>query len=78
MASGERFPAVSASDQSTGLPRKPQETCHSARRPVRRRARLVWELADRVPGSNGLHSAAVGARPCLIAARALAMWARTR
>jgi len=55
LASRERFSAVSATGQSTGLPRKPQETCHSARRPVRRRARLVWELADRVrPDSNGL------------------------
>ncbi len=48
LASGERFSAVSAPGQSTGLPRKPQETCHSARRSVRRRARLVWELAERV------------------------------
>ena len=48
LASGERFSAVAAAGQSTGLPRKPQETCHSARRLVRRRARLVWELADRV------------------------------
>lgn len=49
-ASGERFPGVSAPGQSTGLPRKPQETCHSARRWVRRRVRLVWELADGVSG----------------------------
>jgi hypothetical protein len=39
LASGERFSAVSASGQSTGLPRKPQETWDSARRSVRRR---VW------------------------------------
>ena len=48
MGSGERFSAFSALGQSTGLPRKPQETCHSARRLIRRRARLVWELADEV------------------------------
>ena len=54
LASGERFPAVSASCQSTGPRRNPQETCHSARRLVRRRARLVWELAEGVhPDSNG-------------------------
>ena len=54
LASGERFSAVSAPGQSTGLPRKPQETCHSARRSVRRRARLVWELAEGVrPDTNG-------------------------
>jgi len=54
-ASGERFLAISASGQSTGLPRKPQETCHSAPRLVRRRARLVWELAEEVrPDTNGL------------------------
>ncbi len=34
LASGERFSAVSAPGQSTALPRKPQETCHSARRSV--------------------------------------------
>ena len=42
LASGERFVAVSAPGQPIGLPRTPQETCHSARRSVRRRARLVW------------------------------------
>ena len=47
-ASRERFSAFSAPGQSTGLSRKPQETCHSARRPVGRRVRLVWELADGV------------------------------
>jgi len=55
LASGERFSGFSASGQSTGLRRKPQETCHSARRSVRRRARLVWELAEEVPlDTNGL------------------------
>lgn len=55
LACGERFSAVFGSGQSTGLPRKPQETCHSARRSGRRRARLVWELAVEVrPDSNGL------------------------
>ena len=48
MAFGERISAVSVPGQSTGLPRKPQETCHSARRSVWRRVRLVWELAERV------------------------------
>ncbi len=48
MAYGERFSAFSAPRQSTGRLRKPQETCHSARRWVRRRARLVLELADGV------------------------------
>jgi hypothetical protein len=28
LASGERFSAISAPDQATGLPQKPQETCH--------------------------------------------------
>ena len=46
--SRERFSVFSASGQSTGLSLKPQETCHSVRRPVRRRARLAWELAVRV------------------------------
>ena len=60
MASGERFSPVSASWQSTGQPRKPQETCHSARRSVRRRARLVWELAEEVrPDTNGLKAGAL-------------------
>lgn len=55
MASGERFPVVSAPGQSTGLPRKPEETCHSARRSVCRRAGRARELAERVrPGSNRL------------------------
>jgi hypothetical protein len=55
LASGERIPAISALGQSTGLPCKPQETCHSARRPVGRRARLVWELAEEVRlGTGGL------------------------
>jgi len=48
MASGERFSGVSGPGQSTGLLRKPQETCHSARHLVRRRAWLVWELAEEV------------------------------
>jgi hypothetical protein len=48
LAFGERFPAVSEPGQSTGLPRKPQDTCHSARRPVRRRVQLVWGLAEGV------------------------------
>ena len=48
-ASGEQFLGFSAQGQSTGLPRKPQETCHSARRLVRWRVRLVWELAEEVP-----------------------------
>ena len=47
-ASGERFSAVSAPGQSAGMPRKPRETCHSARRSVWRRAWLLWELAERV------------------------------
>ena len=51
MASGERFSAVSALGQSTGLPRKSQETCHSARWSVWRRVWLVWELAERVSAS---------------------------
>ncbi len=57
LASGERFSGFPAPGQSTGLPRKPQETCRSARRSVRRRARLVWELADRVgfEPTVGLH-----------------------
>ena len=49
----------------TCLPRKPQETCHSARRPVWRRARLVWELAEEVRlGTGGLQAGALesGAR----------------
>ena len=55
MASGERFSGFSGSGLSTGLPRKPQQTCHSARRSVWRRARLVWELAEEVrPDANGL------------------------
>lgn len=54
-ASGDRFSPVSAPGQSTGLPGKPQEPCHSARRPGRRRTRLVWELAEEVhPDSNRL------------------------
>lgn len=58
LASGERFSAVSAPGQSTGLPRIPQETCHSARRSVWRRVRLVWELAEEVrPDANGRCSA---------------------
>jgi hypothetical protein len=48
LASGERFPAVAARGRSAGPPGKPQETCHSARRSVRRRARRVWELAEGV------------------------------
>ena len=48
LASGERFSGFSGPGQSTGLPRKPQETCHSAGRWVGRRVRLVWELAERV------------------------------
>ena len=48
LASGERFSAVSVSGQSTGLTRKPQETCHSARRSVCRRAGRPRELAERV------------------------------
>src|SRR4051812_11803630 len=60
LASGERFSAVSAPGQSTGLPRYPQETCHSARRPVWRRARLVWELAEEVRlGTGGLQAGAL-------------------
>ena len=47
-AFGERFSFVSGPGQSTGLPRKPQETCHSVRRSGGRRARLVWELAEEV------------------------------
>ncbi len=59
-ASGERFSAVSAPGQSTGLPQEPQETCHSAGRPVRRRARLVYELAEEVrPDTNGLQAGAL-------------------
>jgi hypothetical protein len=48
LATGERYSAVSAPGQSTGLPQKPQETCHSARLSVRRRVQLVCELAARV------------------------------
>lgn len=55
VAFGERFAAVSVPGQSTGVPQKPQETCHSAQRSVRRRARLVWELAEEVRlGTGGL------------------------
>ena len=55
MASGERFSELSTTGQSTGLPQKPQETCHSARRSIGRRARLVWELAEEVrPDTIGL------------------------
>ena len=46
LASGERFLAVSAYCQSTGLPQKPQETCHSARRQVRRRLGFECKLAE--------------------------------
>ena len=56
MASGERFLPVSAPRQSTGLPQKPQETCHSAWCRVWRRVWLVYELAEEVrPDTNGLH-----------------------
>jgi len=59
MASGERFSGFSASGQSTGLPQKTQETCHSARRPIRRRAWLACELAEEVrPGTSGLQAGA--------------------
>ena len=61
LASGERFWAVSAPGQSIGLPRKPQETCHAARRSVGRRARLACELAEEaLPDTNGLCSEADG------------------
>jgi hypothetical protein len=57
LVSGERLSAVSASGQSTGRPPKRQETCHSARRQVRRRVRLVMELAERwKPAFNPLRS----------------------
>ena len=60
LASGEPFSAVSASGQSTGLPQKPQETCHAARRSVGRRARLACELAEEVfPDTNGLQAGAL-------------------
>ena len=60
MASGERFSVFSRPGQSTGLPQKPQETCHSARRWVRRRAWLVCELAEGVrPDTNGLKAGAL-------------------
>jgi hypothetical protein len=53
LASGERFPAVAAPGRSTGLSRKPRETCHSARRAVWRRAPLDRPLAEGVrPDSN--------------------------
>lgn len=69
LASGERFSGVSGPGQSTGLPRKAQETCHSARRPVRRRALLVWELAEEVrPDTNGLKAGALESRPADIVA----------
>jgi len=55
LTSGERFSGFSASGQPTGLLQKPQETCHSARCLVRRRVRLVCELAEEVPpDTNGL------------------------
>jgi len=55
LASGERFSAFSALGQSTGLPQKPQKTCHSARRSLMRRVWLVCELAEEVPpDTNGL------------------------
>ena len=60
MASGEWFSGFFAPGQSTGMPQKPQETCHSARWLVRRRARLVCELAERVvPDTNGLQAGAL-------------------
>ncbi len=65
LASGERFSPVSAPSQSTGLPRKPQETCHSARRLVCRRARRAWELAEEVrPVTNGRSQVFVRLRWC--------------
>ena len=61
LASGERFSGLAASCQSTGLPQKPQETCHSARRTIWRRARLACELAEEVlPDTNGLQAGALG------------------
>jgi hypothetical protein len=63
-ASGKRIPAVSAPGQSTGLSRKPQETCHSARRSVRRRARLAWELAEQAVRREPVSASRKGQFPC--------------
>jgi len=60
MASGERFLSVSAPSQSTGPPQKPQETCHSARRQVRRRVGFECKLAEEVrQDTNGLQAGAL-------------------
>ena len=52
-----RRPSAGRSSRSTGPRGRPQDTCHSAQRPLRRRARLAWKLADEVhPDWNRLHS----------------------
>jgi hypothetical protein len=60
LACGERLSGFSAPGQSTGLPQKPQETCHAALCPVRRRVWLVCQLAEEVrPDTNGLQAGAL-------------------
>ena len=60
LASGERFSGFSGSCQSTGLHRKPQETCHTVRWLVRRRVWLAYELAEEaLPDTNGLQAVAL-------------------
>jgi len=60
LASGERFSGFSRPGQSTGLPQKPQETCHSALCRVWKRVWLVYELAEEVrPDTNGLQAGAL-------------------
>lgn len=55
-----RRPAAGRSSRSTGPRGKPQDTCHSAQRLLRRRGRLAWKLAEGVlPDSNSLHLANV-------------------
>ena len=67
-ASEERFSAACGSGQSTGLPRKAREPCHSARRSVRRRAERSRKLAEGVRlGTNRLRPVDPGdphATPC--------------
>lgn len=58
-ASGERFSGFPAAGQSTSLPRKPQETCQSARRSNWRRTLFAFEMAEEVRlGTGGLQAGA--------------------
>ena len=59
MASGEQNPGLASLGQSTGCLRKPGQTCHSAWRSVRRRVRLVWELAEQAGGPEGAVTSAL-------------------